>query len=220
MSVKLYNIVYDDSHISQYERYDNSHIKTPTQKSYLFEYNPIIDIVDNYSIEEEYLGIFSYKFATKFLFNGKVITKDLLKYKLENSPGFDLYGLSSISSVKFFGFDFVEKEHPGFFDIFFPLCDDLGLSKEEPDFMINSNFFITKTEIYRSYVNDVIKPAINLLDGKYKEFTWRKCKYDGGSSDIMNLTGLPCYTFHAFILERLMAQYCKTKKIRIINLFN
>ena len=58
MSVKLYNIVYDDSHISQYERYDNSHIKTPTQKSYLFEYNPIIDIVDNYYIEEEYLGLF------------------------------------------------------------------------------------------------------------------------------------------------------------------
>jgi hypothetical protein len=219
MNYKLYNIVYKDSQISQYERYDNSHIKTPEQKSYLFEYNPIIDIVDNHLIEEEYLGIFSYKFATKF-FNGKVITKDFLRNRLENSPGFDLYGISHLSSKKFFGFDFVEKEHPGFFDIFFPLCDDLKLSKEEPDFMINSNFFVAKTEIYRCYVNDVIKPAINLLDNKYKELSWKKCKYDGGRHNIMELIGLPFYTFHPFILERLVAQYCKTNKLRVIDLFN
>lgn len=220
MNVKLYNIVYEDSQISQYERYDNSHIKTPEQKSYLFEYNPIIDIIDNYSIEEEYLGIFSYKFATKFLFNRKVMTKESLKYKLENSPGFDLYGLSNLGSTRFFGFEFIEKEHPGFFDIFLPLCQDLGLSKDEPEFMINSNFFIAKTEIYKNYVNDVLKRAIGLLDGKYRELSWRKCKYDGGSRDIMSLTGLPCYTFHSFILERLIAQYCATENLRIINLFN
>jgi hypothetical protein len=220
MNYKIYNIVYDDGQPSQYERYDNSHIKTPAQKSYLFEYNPIIDIVDNHSIEEDYLGIFSYKFANKFSFNGKPITKDALRHRLESSPGFDVYGLSKLSSVKFFGFDFIEIVHPGFFDIFFPLCEDLGLSKEEPDFMINSNFFVTKKEIYHDYVNDVIKPAIYLLDGKYKELAWRKCKYETGNTNIMQLTGLPCYTFHTFILERLMAQYCKTKGFRTINLFN
>ena len=220
MNFKLYSIVYDDAHKAQYERYDNSHIKTPQQKSYLFEYNPIIDIVDNHSIEEEYLGIFSYKFATKFSFNGKAITKDVLRYRLESTPGFDLYGLSNLSSKRFFGFDFIEKSHPGFFDIFFPLCEDLGLTKEEPDFMINSNFFVTKTEIYRSYVAEVIKPTIDLLDGKYKELAWRKCRYDDADPNIMMFTGLPCYTFHTFILERLMAQYCKTKGFRTINLFN
>jgi hypothetical protein len=218
MNFKLYSIVYDDAHKAQYERYDNSHIKTPKQKSYLFEYNPIIDIVDNHSIEEEYLGIFSYKFANKFSFNGKAITKDLLAHRLERAPGFDLYGLSNVSSPRFFGFDFIEESHPGFFDIFFPLCEDLGLSKEEPEFMINSNFFVTKTEIYRSYVAEVIKPAIDLLDGKYKELAWRKCKYSTENPKIMELTGLPCYTFHSFILERLMAQYCKTKGFRTLQI--
>ena len=86
--------------------------------------------------------------------------------------------------------------------------------------MINSNFFVTKTEIYRSYVAEVIKPAIDLLDGKYKELAWRKCRYDAADPNIMMFTGLPCYTFHTFILERLMAQYCKTKGFRTINLFN
>jgi len=220
MNYKIYSIVYDAAHKAQYERYDNSHIKTPAQKSYLFEYNPIIDIIDNHRIEEEYLGIFSYKFATKFTFNGKAITKDVLRHRLESSPGFDLYGLSNLSSAKFFGFDFIERSHPGFFDIFFSLCDDLKLSKEEPEFMINSNFFVAKKEIYFDYVSSVIKPAIELLDGKYKELAWRKCNYAAANPNIMQLTGLPCYTFHTFILERLMAQYCRTKELKIINLFN
>jgi hypothetical protein len=220
MNFKIYSIVYDAAHSAQYERYDNSHIKTPKQKSYLFEYNPIVDIVDNHSIEEEYLGIFSYKFATKFSLNGKAITKDLLRSRLENSPGFDVYGLSNLSSKMFFGFDFIERSHPGFFDIFFPLCDDLNLSKEQPEFMINSNFFVAKTEVYRDYVNSVIKPAIELLDGKYRNLAWRKCNYAAANQNIMQLTGLPCYTFHTFVLERLMAQYCRTKGLKIINLFN
>jgi len=220
MNFKIYSIIYDVAQKSQYERYDNSHIKTPTQKSYLFEYNPIIDIIDNHHIEEDYLGIFSYKFATKFSFNGKAITKDVLRNRLESSPGFDVYGLSNLSSKKFFGFDFIESSHPGFFDIFFPLCDDLKLSKEEPEFMINSNFFVAKKEIYFDYVTSVIKPAIELLDGKYKELAWRKCNYAAANPNIMQLTGLPCYTFHTFILERLMAQYCRTKELKIINLFN
>lgn len=220
MRFKLYSIVYNDLQSSQYERYDNSHIKTPEQKSYLFEYNPIIDIVDNHVIEEDYLGIFSYKFATKFSFNGKAITKEVLRYKLESSSGFDLYGLSNLSSNRFFGFDFIEKSHPGFFDIFFPLCEDLGLTKEEPEFMINSNFFVAKTEIYKDYVNTALKPAIELLDSKYKNLAWRKCNYAAANPNIMKLTGLPCYTFHTFILERLMAQYCRTKGLKIINLFN
>ena len=81
-------------------------------------------------------------------------------------------------------------------------------------------FFVTKKEIYIDYVNSVIKPAINLLDGKYKELAWRKCNYAAANPNIMQLTGLPCYTFHTFILERMMAQYCRTKELKIINLFN
>ena len=66
MSYKIYSIVYDINQCSEYERYDNSHIKTIEDKSYLFEYNPIIDITSK-QIEEEYLGIFSYKFYIKNL---------------------------------------------------------------------------------------------------------------------------------------------------------
>lgn len=214
MDYRIYTITYEAGQKSDYVRYDNSHIRTPEQKSYLFEYNPIVDILDNHSISEEYLGIFSYKFYAKSAFGGRSLTKKKLDSLLDENPGFDLYGLSRASSSMFAGFEFVEKVHPGFFNLFFPLCDELGLSKELPQFMINSNFFIAKTHIYKSYVDDVIKPAISLLDGKYRELAWRKCAYSG-NPNIMQLTGLPCYTFHTFILERMIAQYCLTKELNI-----
>ena len=86
MSYKIYSIVYDINQCSEYERYDNSHIKTIEDKSYLFEYNPIIDITSK-QIEEEYLGIFSYKFyIKKFLFLLTYFTQ--IKIKVLISPNF------------------------------------------------------------------------------------------------------------------------------------
>ena len=57
METKIYSIVYDKNQIVEYEKYDNSHIKTIEQKSYLFEYNVLIDVIDNHNIAEDYLGI-------------------------------------------------------------------------------------------------------------------------------------------------------------------
>lgn len=211
MSFRLYSITHDPLHASHFERYDNSHIRTPEQKSYLFEYNPIIDIVKNHAIEEEYLGIFSYKFPFKCGSGKGPMTKERLMALLRETPGKDVYGLSGIYSSNNFGFAFAEDSHPGFSEIFFPLCEDLGLSTKQPEFMINSNFFIARTEIYRRYVFDVIVPAIELLEGKYRHLAWRECRYPAGAANIMDLTGIPYYTFHSFILERLMGQYNITK---------
>ena len=36
MKTKIYSIVYDKNQIVEYEKYDNSHIKTIEQRSYFF----------------------------------------------------------------------------------------------------------------------------------------------------------------------------------------
>ena len=61
-NIKIYSIVYNDEQIIEYQRYDNKHIKTIKDFSYLFEYNVLIDIIDNFKIDDDYLGIFSHKF--------------------------------------------------------------------------------------------------------------------------------------------------------------
>jgi len=200
-NLRIYSIVYKPEQVSEYLRYDNSHIKTPDQKSYLFEYNPIIDIIDNHNIEEEYLGIFSHKFHVKT----GIMRKKLLLY-FQNSPGYDFYNFSKLTGIREFRPNFENESHPGFDDIFIPLCQDLGLSSSLSNDLIYENFFITKTEIYKDYVNNIIKPAIELLETKYKQLAWRNAVYLP-NKNLFRDTGLEHYTFHTFILERLVNQF-------------
>ncbi len=201
IDVKIYSIVYKPEHVSEYIRYDNSQVKTPAQKSYLFEYNPIVDIIDNHYIEEEYLGIFSHKFHVKT----GIMRKKLMLY-LQNSPGYDFYSFSKYVGIKDFRPNFENESHPGFSDIFIPICKDLDLPTDFRNDLVYENFFITKTEIYKDYVNNIIKPAIELLETKYKELAWRNAVYMP-NKNLFNDTGLEHYTFHTFILERLVNQF-------------
>jgi len=204
METKIYSIVYDKNQIAEYEKYDNSHIKTIEQRSYFFEYNVLIDIIDNFSINDEYLGIFSHKFP----FKTGLFKKKLFKI-LEQNPNYDIYTFCS-NRVKLKGkyLEFTEKVHPGFLDLFNKLCNDLGLVVKEPKYIVYSNFFIAKTKIYKEYVNEIIKPAIELLETKYKQEVWQDSNYKGLEKDkLKQYTGLDFYTYHSFILERVMLMY-------------
>ena len=64
--------------------------------------------------------VFSYKFYTKSAIDGNLLTKSKVDIILDKNTGFDVYGLSKLSSKLFYGFEFIEKTHPGFFELFFP----------------------------------------------------------------------------------------------------
>lgn len=212
METKIYSIVYDKNQIVEYEKYDNSHIKTIEQKSYLFEYNVLIDVIDNHNITEDYLGIFSYKFPIKT----GLFKKKLLKI-LKDSPNKDIY-IFCTNSNKLKGkyLSFTEKVHPGFVELFTALCNDLNLKVKEPKYVVYSNFFIARTDIYKEYVNNIIKPAIELLETKYKEQVWKDSKYQGlGKEKLKQCTGLDYYPFHTFILERLFSIWIENKNYKI-----
>jgi len=197
-NIKIYSIVYSDQQIVEYAKYFNK-VKTIEDKSYLFEYNVLIDIIDNFKIDDDYLGIFSHKFPFK-----TGLFKKKLYWLLENNPDFDIYGLCLQYNLKGQYLSFTEKVHPGFFNIFYPLCKDLGLRVEEPKHIIYGNFFIAKINIYKKYVNEIIKPAIELLETKYKDLVWKDSNYKGLSKDQLKLfTELEYYPFHTFLLERL-----------------
>jgi len=195
----------------EYERYDNSRIQTIEDKSYLFEYNPIVDIVDNHDVKEDYLGIFSWKFP----FKSGLFKKKLL-WLMKNNPDYDVYSMCNVPFKNGY-LEFTEKYHPGFMDIFKPLCQDLALTVKEPKNPIYSNFFIMKTELYKDYVDTIIKPAIELLETKYKDLVWKDAKYTAGlkPENLKTFTGLDYYPFHTFVLERLVNQYIDNKGLSI-----
>lgn len=212
METKIYSIVYDKNQIVEYEKYDNSHIKTIEQKSYLFEYNVLIDVIDNHNIAEDYLGIFSYKFPMKT----GLFKKKLFKI-LKDNPNKDIY-IFCTNSDKLKGkyLSFTEKVHPGFVELFTALCNDLNLKVKEPKYIVYSNFFIAKTKIYKEYVNEIIKPAIELLETKYKQEVWQDSNYKGLEKDkLKQYTGLDYYPFYTFLCERLFSIWIENKNYKI-----
>ena len=200
---KIYSIVYDEQQTIEYEKYFNN-INTVNMRSYLFEYNVLIDIIDNFKIDnDKYLGIFSHKFPFK-----TGLFKKKLYWLLENNPDFDIYGLCPQYNLKGKYLNFTEKAHPGFKELFYPLCKDLGLEVKEPEYVIYGNFVIMKTSIYKDYVNNIIKPAIYLLETKYKDLAWKDSNYKGLPKDQLKLyTELNYYPFFTFVLERLLNMY-------------
>lgn len=198
-SLKIYSIVYNSAQIVEYNTYFNS-INTIEKKSYLFEYNVLIDIINNFNIDDEYLGIFSHKFPFK-----SGLFKKKLYWLLKNNPNFDIYGLCP-QKLREQYLDFSETVHPGFKELFYPLCEDLGLKVKEPKNIIYSNFVIMKTSIYKNYVNNIIKPAIYLLETKYKDLAWKDSNYKGLPKNQLKLyTELDYYPMIPFVLERLIS---------------
>ena len=207
---KIYSIVYDEKQTIEYEKYFNQ-IKTIKYKSYLFEYNVLIDIIDNFKIDnDKYLGIFSHKFPFK-----TGLFKKKLYWLLKNNPDFDIYGLCPQYSLKGKYLDFTEKAHPGFKELCYHLCKDLELEVKEPEYVIYSNFVIMKTSIYKDYVNTIIKPAIHLLETKYKDLAWKNSNYKGLPIDQLKLhTELDYYPMFTFVLERLLNMYINNRNFK------
>ena len=209
LNYKIYSIVYDEQQTIEYEKYFNN-INTVNMRSYLFEYNVLIDIIDNFKVDDKYLGIFSHKFPLK-----TGLFKKKLYWLLENNPDFDIYGLCPQYSLKGKYLDFTEKAHPGFKELFYPLCKDLELEIREPEYVIYSNFVVMKTSIYKDYINTIIKPAIYLLETKYKDLSWKNSNYKGLPMDQLKLhTELDYYPFFTFVLERLLNMYINNRDFK------
>ena len=63
--VEVTSIVYDKGQHHYFKKeYDNSHIKSVEQLSYLFEYNPMIELSKSFT-DDKYYGVFSWKFNYK-----------------------------------------------------------------------------------------------------------------------------------------------------------
>ena len=222
MDYKIYNIIYQDSQKDrcEFDIYKNT-VKTLEDKSYLFEYNPILDVMSK-SKEADYVGIFSWKFLDKTGF-----FKKKLDYLIEENPNYDVYTIchpyQDIVSVGYY--KFTENYHPGFMDLFKDLCNDLNLDSREPKNIIFSNFLVAKWEVYKEFIDKIIIPAIELLETKYVEQVWKDAQYCGPQKagltpdKLREFTGLEYYPFHTFILERLWSAYLQSRSdIKVINL--
>jgi len=206
--VEVHGITYADHQITEYTQYDNSSIKSVEDKSYLFEYNPILNLSENF-VDSKYYGVFSYKFPQK-----TGVTKQIL-YKVLKENNYSEYDILGLCPQYFKGnyLQFTEQYHPGFMELFTLVCNDLNLVVKEPKNVIYSNFFIAKGSVYKEFVNNIVKPAIELMETKYKDLAWKDANYISGlkGEELKQQTGLDFYTFHTFVLERLLSIWLENR---------
>ena len=207
-NIDIYGICFKNTQNTEYKRIDNK-VSTIAEKSYLFEYNVIL----NTPIVNEYTGFFSWKFRSKTGMNKRVLFNLLLDNHYWN---YEVINLCEPLPKPYL--EFTELNHKGFMEVFTNICTDLGLKVEEPKHTIYSNFFIAKKEVFKEY-QELLKYAIFLLETKYKTEAWNDSGYKGLPKErLKEATELEHYTFHTFILERLMSVWIDNKGIKTLDL--
>ncbi len=208
VNVDIYGICFKYTQNTEYKRIDNK-VSTIAEKSYLFEYNVIL----NTPIVNDYTGFLSWKFRAKTGMNKRVLFNLLLDNHYWN---YEVINLCEPLPKPYL--EFTEENHKGFMELFTKLCTDLGLKVSEPKHTIYSNFFIAKKYIFIEY-QELLKKAIELLETKYKTEAWQDSEYKGLPKErLKEATGLEHYTFHTFILERLLSVWIDNKGIKTLNL--
>jgi len=213
-NVLIKTITYDENQISEYETYNNSHIRTKEQKSYLFEYNPIIDIVSNLPENIEYLGIFSWKFPQKTGFSKNILYKTLNHYKYKEYDFLNLAKSYWKDTPEYLHFSY--KYHPKLQELLKKLLVHLGKDiYPDRNNYTYSNFFLMKTDLWKDYVENWVKPAIEFMENDPEYF--EDAKYITGlpTNKLQELTGLDYYPYQTFVLERLILYFVADKKLKV-----
>lgn len=221
MGLRIYGITYGDKK-TEFTEYKN----TATEKLWRFEYNPMIDIVDNHISDlsdDDYLGIFSWKFTQK-----TGINKSKLERIFNNAPKLPLEILN-LSPV--LGFDiagcgnFMNWSAKGHGETLRYLiqkcCHHVGIKYENnPSVIVYANQFIAPVPVYRWYMRDIIKPSLELLEGELWNYANQPANYSAGVklAELKKHTGLSFYNYIPFVLERMVMQYIHHRQIKTVQM--
>lgn len=213
--IKIFGIIYGNK-TTEYTPYRN----TATEKLWRFENNCMIDIVDNKMgdlSDSDIVGVLSWKFPQK-----AGVTRVPLMEKLKFAPKWaEVYNLSPRLSPPN-GWSFMEwsdQGHKGIRSMIQRVCKHVGLRyQEDPRIIVYANQFLARKSIYCDYVNNIIKPALELLEGEMWEEVNRPSGYTRAmdAEKLKELTGLEFYNYIPFIAERLMIQYIADRQPKTI----
>lgn len=176
------------------------------------------DIIVNQTPESDYFGVLSWQFIDKVrpLPNRSLITPEYIAERLD------------VDMVSFFSknknknvFSLCDRYHPGSITVFKEICHAVGyvpeLIDEDTRITIYQNAFIAKTEIYKQYIDELLKPAMQLMtDNEFvKSIIWKDSGYykkQWMTAKLKRELGVDYYPYHTFICERLISLFLQKHK--------
>jgi hypothetical protein len=222
--LRIYGITYGDK-TTEYIPYVNDH----PAKAWRFEQGPVMDIIDNYISDlndSDYLGILSWKFRQKTGAHHNILSARFERYTAKYVGGADVINLSPYLGRNIGGkygtfMDWSDLGHKGLRDIIKKCCEHVGLKyNNDPRHVIYANQFIARKRVYTHYVNTIIKPCLELLEGELWPVVNQDAGYTAGLSkeELMKHTGLEFYNYVPFCMERMFMQYVHNHRIKTISL--
>lgn len=206
MNITIYGITYGDK-TTEYTEIRND----KPEKPWRWENEIMIRVVDNYELGD-YVGVFSWRFPLKTGFSKSHI--------MSIKPGYDVYNFSRKIGVPNF-MDWSDEGHKGIKGFVQKCCDHCNLIyTNNPKHIIYANQFVATRDVYVSYINDVIKPCLELLEGPL----WVHVNQDAGYTRAMDkeklkfYTGLEFYNFIPFVCERMMMQYIFNRNLKCLDM--
>lgn len=191
------------------------------KSNYLLENQAIIDLWKNDDhLFSEYYGVFSHKFKRKLNMSGDLI--EVLMQK--DDYAHDVYTFFK-KNRKCNLILQANNWHEHFIEIYERIVkvmqwDDI-VDRNIHFEPIFSNHWIAKSAIFDDYVSNFLRDVILVMnrDKVLKEMCFRDAKYlskNKVNSDVcLKVFGVPYYTYHAFILERLFPIYCYFNNIKV-----
>ncbi len=217
--VKMFGICYKDEQYTEYTPYMNWRKKVEDDSIFM-EYPCIIDIIDN-KLEDfnGYVGVVSHKLPIKTGLSKRIVNKLLKEVKYQE---YDVINLTpNYTGLKNGYLKFSDEYHPTFMDKFTKLCGLLNLEVKEPKHVVIANQFIAKKEVYKRFLEEVIKPAIHILKTEMKEEGLENAKYTVGlnEEEALKNFGLPYYPMCVFLPERLLSIWCDNNlELKVVRL--
>lgn len=196
LSTTIYGITYGDK-VTEYTEIRND----KPERAWRWENEIMLKVVDSYPLGD-FVGVVSHRFPVKTGFKKADVLNSL-------KPGYDVYNFSRKIGVPNF-MNWSDEGHKGIKGFIQKCCDHCNLVyTNHPKHIIYANQFIATRDVYVSYINEVIKPSLELLEGPL----WPYVNQDAGYTRAMDreklkfYTGLEFYNFIPFILERMLMQY-------------
>ncbi|MEM0910612.1 MAG: hypothetical protein AAGJ37_06530 [Pseudomonadota bacterium] len=133
---------------------------------------------------------------------------------------FDLYVLPGKCRQKHNVLDVARGFHGDeWISLFEIMAKNLGKSIDNLHTGIYENAVICKTKIFKDYIDNYLKPTVELFENKttlklYNRL-WSRCQYEGKQTpeQLLVKIGVPFYTYHPFLLERLWSLYYANNEI-------
>lgn len=139
-----------------------------------------------------------------------------------DAGGWDVVGLRPAPTHNLY--DFADTWHPGFMRIWERLVELLGYGDYRQygvPAAFYCNYWLMRRELYDKY-RGVATRAMELLDSDemLREWAYGDSSYRGTlerlpDSKLVEMCGRPYYTFHPFVMERLVCFFAHAEKLRV-----